>query len=149
MICFRYDFVSYSQQVTSTLARFGIVYDMLSIRFCQLFTTRAFVRLGIVWLFMICFRYDFVSYSQQVTSTLARFGNCLWYAFDTILSAIHNKSKQDYIHQEIVYDMLSIRFCQRISITCSQYFKERTPIGEKRFIKPTPKKQLSAAVICM
>ena len=91
MICVRYDFVSYSQHmgwgvglpscclwyVLDTIL--SAIHNMLSDRMLLLV------------LFMICVRYDFVSYSQPDDCLHSSVWGCLWYVLDTILSAIHNE----------------------------------------------------------
>ncbi len=56
-------------------------------------------------LFMICVRYDFVSYSQPVHAQADVALGCLWYVLDTILSAIHNANVRGEPLPDVVYDM--------------------------------------------
>ena len=56
-------------------------------------------------LFMICVRYDFVSYSQQAVLIHPLQAGCLWYVLDTILSAIHNQMWCPILVFRVVYDM--------------------------------------------
>ena len=163
MIRMRYDFVSYSQHyldqsvcltcclwyvwdtilsaihnaVRPLSVSTIVVYDTYEIRFCQLFTTWCRWCWAVWWLFMIRMRYDFVSYSQHSSSRRYTHWCCLWYVWDTILSAIHNgnnamsslarlfmiRMRYDFVSysqrtqpsrlsQKVVYDTYEIRFCQ-------------------------------------
>ncbi len=89
-----------------------VVYDTYEIRNCQLFTTQNKLTLCLRGLFMIRMRYEIVSYSQPSTVRCRRWASCLWYVWDTKLSAIHNAESRPLFPSSVVYDTYEIRNCQ-------------------------------------
>ena len=120
-ICQRYNFESYSQQLTDTAGRTWVVWDMSKIQFRELFTTPPLFGMEHPWLCEICQRYNFESYSQLDIAGEVRSGRCVRYVKDTISRAIHNKKRNLKISADVVWDMSKIQFRELFTTVSSPH----------------------------